>query len=236
MLDSRDRQGTTERDNATFGRGVRDQERPAEKPDRRGHDHAAIALLRHRCPRRTTNVERTEHVDVEVLDELIQPQGRHLVDGKISGVVDNDVHGPVMLQRSCDDRVRTGLRGDISAAGDGFASSGNDLVGHCSSRKRIAAAARECATEIVDDDPGATSGKGMRVRAPDPASRARDNSHPAIEPKLMFVLRSHPLPDLFATINQQRRYTKVEFPRFAGHHPVHASEPPERARPDRPVR
>ncbi len=146
-----------------------------------GHDDAPVLLFAHVHPCWLRHVERAAQVDV---DHRVDEIRGHVVEALVAqdaGVVHHDVDAPEGVERGLDDGLPAFGRGHGVGVGDGLAPGGFDLVDHLLGRARVTARTVDRATDVVHDDECAPAREQDRMFTAEPAARAGDDRHLAVE-------------------------------------------------------
>ena len=106
--------------------------------------------------------------------------GKGLVE-QDAGIVDQDIGAAEMFDRVVEHRLPARDGGNVGAVGDRAAALGLDRVDHLLRHRRVAAAAVARAAEIVDHDSRALAREQLCVGLTEPAARAGDQRHLAVE-------------------------------------------------------
>jgi hypothetical protein len=118
------------------------------------------------------------------LDHLVPIGLRRFGKGLVAqdaGIVDENIGAPEMLDSVVEDGLSAFEGGDVSAIGDRAATFGLDRPHHLLRHRQVGAGAVAGPAEVIDDDRGPFAREQFRVGLAQPAARARDQRHLAVE-------------------------------------------------------
>ena len=105
--------------------------------------------------------------------------GHHAI-AQNAGIVDQNVELAELVDSLVDHALRPVPTADVVAVHNRLATFGNDFVGDLLCQRRIAAAAIDLGTNVVDDDLGAVPRQHQGMLAAEAARGTRDNGNPIL--------------------------------------------------------